>query len=444
MAIGVHHISLRIGIFVAVFLATLIHLRHEDTRSQLLRTFRTHPARWPLAAVFGMLVIGGILGMLRHPFARFASDANAWGFLLLTPAFVLAMHETDKNGRASWRSITSIVTFAALYLIVRSLLLLFAFSHDLGGLWFGLYRWVRDTRLGEVTVSTVGFPRVFLPSMVLLFPAMLLAARSFLARTERIPALMVVGGGFALLVASLSRSFWLAAVVLLALMIVWRAVRAFPWFASFPHDARVSTTQAAALAGAIVAGLFLAWGMVRLPYPTPLTTAGLGSAFADRLTLDEPAVSNRWQQLRPLRTAIATHPILGNGFGAAVTYESKDPRTLAAFPDGKYTATAFEWGYLDHLLETGYLGLLAFLWLLATLIVQGLRRGGDAPALALGLLAIALVHVTSPYLNHPLGIGMLMALIAMTTSPTATRGSACETDENCGFAPPPPLSTKVR
>ena len=32
---------------------------------------------------------------------------------------------------------------------------------------------------------------------------------------------------------------------------------------------------------------------------------------------------------------------------------------------------------------------------------------------------LALVHITSPYLNHPLGIGVLMALIAMTAGSVA-------------------------
>ncbi|MDO8599317.1 MAG: hypothetical protein Q7S02_04365, partial [bacterium] len=78
----------------------------------------------------------------------------------------------------------------------------------------------------------------------------------------------------------------------------------------------------------------------------------------------------------------------------------------------KYTTTAFEWGYLDDLLERGLLGLLAELWFLAALMYRSIREGGDRAALGLGLLAVALVHVTSPYLNHPLGIGILLLVFA--------------------------------
>ena len=126
----------------------------------------------------------------------------------------------------------------------------------------------------------------------------------------------------------------------------------------------------------------------------------------------------------PLAPSFATsdtsaHPILGNGFGSTVTYQSKDPRTLAAFPDGRYTAMSFEWGYLDHALDMGILGVAALVAFLAVLMFTGLRRGGDAAALALGLGALAIVHITSPYLNHPLGLGIMLWLFAYTAPHTS-------------------------
>lgn len=161
----------------------------------------------------------------------------------------------------------------------------------------------------------------------------------------------------------------------------------------------------------VVIMFLLAVAIVRLPYPRPLTTAGIGSTLLARLATDA-AVSNRWKQLGPLWVVSRQHLILGNGFGAAVTYETKDPRTLAAFPDGTYTTTAFEWGYLDDLLERGFLGLLVELWLIGTLVWQGMRRGGGVAALTVGLLGVTIVHATSPYLNHPLGIGILLLVFA--------------------------------
>src|SRR3989338_5912392 len=153
--------SLRMLIFAAVLLATCVHLRHARVRVQILSAFRAHPARWPLAFMIGTVLFAGVVGVFRSPPDQFVRDANAWGFFLLAPTFILAALTEQKltNGRADSffiRHSSFAILSGALYLIIRSLVLLFLFSHDLGGLWVGLYQWVRDTRLGEVTVSVVG------------------------------------------------------------------------------------------------------------------------------------------------------------------------------------------------------------------------------------------------------------------------------------------------
>jgi hypothetical protein len=494
------NLSLRMGIFFVVVAATVWHLRRHESRVAVWSAFRGHPVRWPALAFFATLALGLILGLARHPFDRVFFDANAWAFLLLLPSFLLAwrVKEFDtpwdgsgervplrgayseeagmvpaRSGRATERSerapprwggasvptewhrdlscrpMAIVLLTGALYLILRTYLLLFVFSHDLGGFWLAAYQWVRDTSLGEVTIFPGAFPRVFLPSMVLLFPALLLALHALRSlrgaptlQSERRGNLdrhawitisyLVFGGSIAVLLISLSRSYWLAGVVLLAVGVGTIATRA--WrprnYSLIRTNRRIVRVWCTAISSAAVA-IILAVVVVTLPYPKPLTTAGVGETLLARLSSDA-AVSNRWQQLEPLRDAIGQHPILGSGFGAAVTYETRDPRTLAAYPDGKYTTTAFEWGYLDDLLERGLLGLLAELWFLGSLIWFALRQQFSPPlvdgereevslrtheqtAFSLGLLAIAIVHATSPYLNHPLGIGLLLWLFAMKT-----------------------------
>ncbi|MBI4142480.1 O-antigen ligase family protein, partial [Candidatus Uhrbacteria bacterium] len=228
----------------------------------------------------------------------------------------------------------------------------------------------------------------------------------------------VFGGGVALLLLSLSRSYWLALVTLVATGAVCSL---WSWRQSHHSPIRTNRRMVHRVllgGGAIGIALLLAAGVVRLPYPKPLTAAGIGSTLLARLSADA-AVSNRWQQLGPLWETMRTHLVFGNGFGAAVTYTSKDPRTLAAFPDGRYTTTAFEWGYLDDLLERGIIGLLVELWLLAVLMWHGIRAflftlpfSLITCSLSLALLALAIVHATSPYLNHPLGIGLLLLVFA--------------------------------
>ncbi|MBI4449597.1 O-antigen ligase family protein [Candidatus Uhrbacteria bacterium] len=455
-------LSLRTLIFCVVIAATAWHLRIPVIRRTLWDAIRSHPVRWPALVFLATLVLGLLLGLIHHPFDLVFFDANAWGFLALAPAFLIAMQRrSDGQHYSPIRTNKSmvlhepeaphngininvpiihdslfIILAGALYLILRSYTLLFFFSHDLGGTWMPLYQWVRDTRLGEVTIFPGAFPRVFMPSMVLLFPAVLRAGMRMIhgfspshregeleGVGSRILTALVFGGGVAVLFFSLSRSYWLAGVVLIVMGTAWailvtlrQLIHKSPGdLSQFRTKLRKVVRSVAALGGAVTIAIGLALVAVRLPYPKPLTTAGIGDTLLARFSADA-AVSNRWQQIGPLRDAIMRHPILGNGFGAAVTYETKDPRTLTAYPDGKYTTTAFEWGYLDDLLERGLIGLIAELWFISALIWYGLRGGGETTALALGFFAVAIIHVTSPYLNHPLGIGLILWLCAVGMS----------------------------
>lgn len=401
-------ISLRMVVFGAVLVATLWHLRRAAVRRYVWDVIRVHPVRWPACAFCVTVLVAVVGGVLRHPVHRWFADANAWAFGALAVSFVIARMPRASSG--AWSGV-SIVYLGALYLVLRTYALLFVLSHDLGGVWIGIYQWVRDTRLGEITVFPGNFPRVFMPSMVLLLLVIPLAAMSWRRPSVRRgnPDLLrwtIVGGSISVLVLSLSRSYWvgLSVLALLGGGVCCRALfrRDFlPW--------RIIGTGAASLCVA----LFLAVLLVRLPWPQPLTTAGFGETLAARFVQDA-AVSNRWQQLGPLRDAIAQHPIIGSGFGAAVTYESRDPRTLAAFPDGRYTTTAFEWGYVDDLLERGIIGLVAELAFLAALLWFCWRRKGEQRALVVGMATMAVVHATSPYLNHPLGIGVMALLVVNT------------------------------
>ncbi|MBI4142386.1 hypothetical protein HY480_00750, partial [Candidatus Uhrbacteria bacterium] len=83
-------LPLREIVFLTVIAATLWRLRNAATRDALWHTLRTHPARWPGVAFLLTLTLAAILGILRHPFHQWFTDANAWGFVALAPAFILA------------------------------------------------------------------------------------------------------------------------------------------------------------------------------------------------------------------------------------------------------------------------------------------------------------------------------------------------------------------
>jgi hypothetical protein len=110
-----------------------------------------------------------------------------------------------------------------------------------------------------------------------------------------------------------------------------------------------------------------------------------------------------------------------------VTYRTEDPRLLAEDPSGEYTTFAFEWGYHDLWVKFGVLGLLVYAWLIAVILTpyfvslkmwKGMGGANRADALVLigvicGMVAMLATNVFSPYLNHPLGIGLLMTVAAI-------------------------------
>ena len=164
--------------------------------------------------------------------------------------------------------------------------------------------------------------------------------------------------------------------------------------------------------------------IIRLPNLLHLNknTASLSSLVEDRLSSEEQAgLQSRWNLLTPLVNKIVRQPVIGQGFGATVTYESKDPRITKLSNGGKYTTYAFEWGYLDILLKIGLVGLFIngyFIYRVIRLGINAWHKSAekDQPLILGFLLAIAALlftHVTTPYLNHPLGLGLIIFSIIL-------------------------------
>jgi O-antigen ligase len=114
------------------------------------------------------------------------------------------------------------------------------------------------------------------------------------------------------------------------------------------------------------------------------------------------AATARRNQIKPLFTAVADHPILGSGFGKTVTYFSTDPTI-----QGYRTTTAFELGYLDLWLKLGLVGVIIYVWWIIGLWKKIAKTMWSIPFIIAGV-ALVVIHLTSPYLNHPLGLGWLM------------------------------------
>lgn len=378
-------ISVRIlmvaGFILGWIMGIFVRKEKPDWRSWLEQ--RT---AWIFVAV--ILVYGLVRGLiLNQPFLF--PDANAWGVLvLLVPALHLS------KTKELWSEIRSAAVAGLLWLFFQTLFLYACFSHGMSY----FYYWLRKSGVGEITElkEGVGIYRIFIQSQIY---AVILAVA---AAAKRITSSTFIwlSLAFAVILISFSRSFWVGTAVgifISSIVVFRRKIGVF--------------RQGAKLMGAVIVGILLV--VILTPWQ------GLGEVFSSRVTTSDPASSSRWVLLEALKAKIGEQPILGHGFGATVTYESKDPRIVQA-TGGMYTTYAFEWGWLDFWVKFGILGIPIMLWLLGSIAWRLYRAGLTVWIPALG--ALAAVHVFTPYINHPLGLILIILLEAqIETTPRRVR-----------------------
>jgi glycosyltransferase involved in cell wall biosynthesis len=339
-----------------------------------------HPTYYFLAA---SVLLGVLLGFIRQqPFLY--ADANAWvAYLLLIPAVAIASTATPKQKD----DFKGALRAALFWLSVKTLALFYIFSHDFGAFWQATYVWVRRSGVGEVTIITPASSaaRVFIQSQI--YPALATLYATMRKGKESLAFLTLC---LATVLISFSRSFWIglmAGLFILLLVILRR--RIINPFANF------------ALAG--VVAVILVAGIFYIPFPS--FKGSLSDVFLARADAGESAAVSRWALLPILNAKIAEAPLFGSGFGTTVTYQSSDPR-LVAQNGGVDTTYAFEWGWHDIAVKLGLFGVFAYLLVLLSLF----RRLGAAQS-QVGqamIVALAVINVFTPYLNHPLGIMVII------------------------------------
>jgi N-acetylglucosaminyl-diphospho-decaprenol L-rhamnosyltransferase len=365
-----------------------------------------------------VVVYGVIRGVALHN-GPVLADANAWGFLiLLIPVLDLASRKPEQLKH----DVIPVLILAPIWLACKTFVLEYIFSHGIQSIAPSAYLWVRRTGVGEVTLVVANAFRIFMQSYIYEMPALLFGVSWYLKSGGRaagrpggrVADWMLVSAIFALGV-SLSRSMWIGcAAGLVVLAVLYRRQLLKSWNAM----GRIVLLGVAAIAMIFVALAF--------PYPH-VEYASLKSLFGSRLSTEDAAAASRWKLFAVVADKIKEHPILGSGFGATVTYESKDPRILSETPSGIFTTYAFEWGWLEHWVKFGIFGfalMIAVIWRLGQRILRC-----DAPQWAVygafaSLIALAATHIFTPYLNHPLGFTMLFIGEAMTIVMTGKRHEA--------------------
>lgn len=404
------------GIVFAVWFSGLI-------RNRRLALPPKSSQRWLPALTAAAVGMAVIQGLLRSPFDRTFLDANAWIFFLLLPAFLTALN----NARARQR-VVQLLLAAVTVMALKTMLTLWAFGHLPPPALEPWYRIIRSSGVGEITPINGPLVRVFFQSHVYALVAAILLLTLLCRRALRHPADTAGAAAVwylatATLIISQSRSFWVAGLAATALVLSW---------AAFRYGLRWRVLAVALLLAIVVQSQQSLVSLISGNYGDGLLTrrlSGLGS---------EAAASTRRNQLKPLLAAIGEHPVFGSGFGRTVTYRSQDPRILKQHPDGWYTTAAFEWGYLDIALKLGGLGLFAYgLWI-ATIALAPFRQkkispddtgdeAGIGEGIALSLVAIAIAHIFTPYLNHPLGIGWVLVAAANAARSAQTAGDPAAT-----------------
>lgn len=402
-------VSLRMAFFTILFLVWLAHRIRTKTFP-----FRSSYFFGPTIALLALVFFGVAIGLIRgNGLKSVYLDSNAFLFLALAPIIFEQMKDRGQIVR-----VLQVLMAGIVFLALQSLALLAAFSHS--SIYLPeLYRWVRDSRLYEINGIASNFFRIFSQAQFFALPALfILLAASMRGAVERkkvclalaLPALTVV-------LMSFSRSFWLA--------LGFVGLCAVPWVARRLHCgwkrlARIAVATALLLVLALLVISFSA----NFPYlwnrPGGQHTLAL---LGDRTTdTQEPAAGSRYALLRPLVRAALRHPILGSGFGTTVTYTTKDPHFVDA-SGGLRTTYAFEWGYLDLWLKTGVVGLgVVAVFLFA--VFRALRSAWErSPSdrwlivwVFLSILALVLTHALTPYLNHPIGLFLLLLGAALGES----------------------------
>lgn len=343
--------------------------------------------------IFILLWILGIVhGYLRGAFpSNIFFDANSYLYLLLILPIVNYINTKEKFNQL----IKVIIIGSSLLALETFALFIIFIKVDNLSILELIYKWIRDFRIGEITSLKNGAYRIFIQSQIYLlvglFLILVLDFYKKISFRKYLFYLIILAGA---LYISLSRSFWVGffAGFFILILILFYKKESFKSILRF-----VIKSVAIIFASILLISLFI-----------PKNSSLIGN----RLKIGESALNSRISQLEPLLPAIKNSPLIGYGFGKTLTFKSFDPRVSAVLKTGEYTTYAFEWGYLDIVLKMGVIGLFSFLYFIFTIIYllfKKMQSGDIYSVWGLTIVFVLLsIHMFTPYLNHPLGIGMLI------------------------------------
>ncbi len=409
-------ISLRIALWLIIISVSLAKILFEFFKNK--KTFLDRYSKMPLLKNFLILFLfiafSLVFGIFKNGFSDAFFDFNAWlYFALIIPFYyIISSFNGDNNKKERFKlGLVCVFLSSVLFLIFKSLLFLFLFSHNLQFIISDIYYWTRLHYLGEITAMSGGFYRIFLQSQIFILLAFIISISFWTSvkyKKNKIYLFIFLSFLSSTLILSFSRSFWLAGFCVLAILFLFLWVNFT--FKKMAQALLIAITS-------FVVGFLIVLSIVNFPWPKSSVSFNLDS-ISERANISsgESAISSRWALLEVMKGDIYTNILLGRGFGARLEYKSSDPRVLERSADGIYSTYAFEWGWFDICLKLGLFGLASYLLLLFIIIknlFQSFTSSGNFIylSLILSLFALIIVNFFTPYLNHPLGIGFLILIV---------------------------------
>ncbi|MBU1118920.1 O-antigen ligase family protein [Patescibacteria group bacterium] len=258
-----------------------------------------------------------------------------------------------------------------------------------------IYRWTQDVSIAEISYLAGPFFRVFSPgqiySLALFIIALFFLFHTFLSKSKKevllkLPRWFLIGAlalSGVVVILGFSRSLWLGmlAAIIYGLFSV-----------PFKKAMKIVFCGVVVLIIAVLLLVFLAPSAYSLieGRVTSIINPSQESSGSNRINVLGPALDQIWE-----------NPLFGTGYGTTIEYESVVPEKY-----GTLRVFAFEWAYLDTIIEIGVVGLFLYFVLLFSVITRlGYRGYVFYQAL---LFALLVANITTPYLNHPLGIGLVL------------------------------------
>ncbi len=256
------------------------------------------------------------------------------------------------------------------------------------------YHWFRDVAQGKITIIGYNFIRLVLNEHLVLVPIILFFIFRNLINPKRINDLCILAGAL-LLSLNLTRIYFLALIAGLIALFLRRHIK--QWL--------LNSVILLSCIFIFYTGFFLIASNGQDPG---------WSYFGFRISSiampqTELSSLSRMVLLPQILYKIHLAPFVGHGLGDTVTVQN------FLFSGSTITTPHFDWGYLEILDETGLIGGILWLLIIAYIWRFGKKNRDEfRPLYKSILLSLLVINITSPALFHVLGITTLTVLLALT------------------------------